>query len=65
MVVFGIIGALAALALTSPALAQKAAGDKDAHKMMSDGWKQYDDGQRMVIKGQEMNDLVAVHRVLR
>ena len=60
MVVLGIIGAFAALALTTPALAQKAQEHKDAHKMMADGWKMYDDGQRMVIKGQEMNDLVAV-----
>lgn len=28
--------------------------------MMSDGWKQFNDGQRMVIKGVEMNNLVAV-----
>jgi hypothetical protein len=28
--------------------------------MMSDGWKMYNDGQRMVIQGKEMNDLVAV-----
>jgi hypothetical protein len=60
MVVLGIIGAFAVLALTTPALAQKAQELKDAHKMMSDGWKMYNDGQRMVIKGKEMNDLVAV-----
>ncbi len=58
--VLGIIGAFAALALTTPVLAQKAQELKDAHKMMSDGWKMYNDGQRMVIKGKEMNDLVAV-----
>ena len=46
---------LAAFALATPALAQKA-----AHKMMADGWKQFNDGQRMVIKGVEMNNLVAV-----
>jgi hypothetical protein len=28
--------------------------------MMEDGWKQFNDGQRMVIKGVEMNNLVAV-----
>ena len=39
MVVLGIIGAFAALALTTPALAQKAQELKDAHKMMADGWK--------------------------
>ena len=60
MVVFGIIGAFAALTLTTPALAQVAQELKDAHKMMSDGWKQFNDGQRMVIKGVEMNNLVAV-----
>jgi hypothetical protein len=60
MVVLGIIGAFAALALTTPALAQKSQELKDAHKMMADGWKMYNDGQRMVIKGKEMNDLVAV-----
>ena len=60
MIVLGIIGAFAALALTTPALAQQAQWMKDAHKMMEDGWKQFNDGQRMVIKGKEMNDLVAV-----
>ena len=54
------IGAFAALALTTPVLAQKAQELKDAHKMMSDGWKMFNDGQRQVIKGKEMNDLVAV-----
>ena len=48
------------MAFSSPALAQKAQELKDAHKMMADGWKIYNDGQRMVIKGKEMNDLVAV-----
>ncbi|MCL4503705.1 MAG: hypothetical protein M1438_17900 [Deltaproteobacteria bacterium] len=60
MVILGILGAFAALALATPALAQKAQELKDAHKMMSDGWKMYNDGQRDVIKGKEMNDLVAV-----
>jgi hypothetical protein len=54
-----IIGAFLIMGLASLALAQKAQELKDAHKMMSDGWKMYDGGQRMVIKGQEMNDLVA------
>uniref|UniRef100_A0A7V4G9I7 Uncharacterized protein n=1 Tax=Desulfobacca acetoxidans TaxID=60893 RepID=A0A7V4G9I7_9BACT len=52
-------GALALLALTSLALAQEATELKTAHKMMSDGWKMFNDGQRLVIKGQEMNNLVA------
>jgi hypothetical protein len=60
MVVFGIIAALAVLALAAPVLAQVSQEMKDAHKMMSDGWKMYNDGQRQVIKGKEMNDLVAV-----
>jgi len=60
MVVLGIIGAFAVLALATPALAQKAQELKDTHKMMADGWKMYNDGQRMVIQGKEMNDLVAV-----
>jgi hypothetical protein len=60
MVILGIIGAFAALAVATPALAQKAQELKEAHKMMADGWKMYNDGQRMVIKGKEMNDLVAV-----
>ena len=60
MVVLGIIGAFAVLALATPVLAQQAQWMKDAHKMMEDGWKQFNDGQRMVIKGKEMNDLVAV-----
>jgi len=60
MVIFSIIGAFAAMALTTPALAQKSQELKDAHKMMADGWKMYNDGQRMVVKGKEMNDLVAV-----
>ncbi len=51
---------LAVMAFSSLAVAQEAQWMKDAHKMMSDGWKQYNDGQRMVIKGKEMNDLVAV-----
>ena len=60
MVVLGIIGAFAVLALTTPVLAQQAQELKDAHKMMADGWKQFNDGQRQVIQGKEMNDLVAV-----
>lgn len=60
-----VLGALAALALAAPAMAQKAAEMKAAHKMMSDGWKMYNDGQRMVIKGVEMNNLVAVQGASR
>jgi len=60
MVVLGIIGAFAALALATPALAQKAKEMDAAAKMMSDGWKQFNDGQSTIIKGVEMNNLVAV-----
>ena len=55
-----VLGAFVIMGLSSLALAQKAQWMKDAHKMMSDGWKQFNDGQRMVIKGVEMNNLVAV-----
>ncbi len=55
-----IIGIIATLVLAVPALAQVAQEVKDAHKMMSDGWKMYNDGQRQVIQGKEMNDQVAV-----
>jgi hypothetical protein len=55
-----VMGTMAVMAFSLPALAQKAQELKDAHKMMADGWKMYNDGQRMVIKGKEMNDLVAV-----
>jgi hypothetical protein len=55
-----LMGTLALMAFSSPALAQKAQELKEAHKMMADGWKMYNDGQRMIIKGKEMNDLVAV-----
>ena len=54
------MGTLALMVFSSLALAQQAQWMKDAHKMMEDGWKRYNDGQRMVIKGKEMNDLVAV-----
>ena len=60
ILVFGIIAAFAGLALAAPVLAQVAQELKDAHKMMADGWKMYNDGQRTIIKGKEMNDLVAV-----
>jgi hypothetical protein len=60
VVVMLFMGALTLMAFSSIALAQKAQWMKDAHKMMEDGWKQFNDGQRMVIKGVEMNNLVAV-----
>jgi hypothetical protein len=55
-----VMVSLTVMAFSSLALAQQAQWMKDAHKMMEDGWKQFNDGQRMVIKGKEMNDLVAV-----
>ncbi len=60
LTVLFFIGAFAALVLATPALAQKKAELQDAQKMMADGWKMFDDGQSMVIKGVEMNNLVAV-----
>ena len=55
-----VMGTLTLMAFSTVALAQQAQWMKDAHKMMSDGWTMYNQGQRMVIKGKEMNDLVAV-----
>ena len=46
-----VMGALTAMTFSSPALAQQAQWMKDAHKMMEDGWKQFNGGQRMVIQG--------------
>jgi hypothetical protein len=54
-----VMGTLTVMAFSSLALAQQAQELKDAHKMMSDGWKMFNDGQRQVIQGKEMNDLVA------
>ena len=55
-----VLGAFVIMGLSSLALAQKGQEIKDAAQMMQNGWKQFNDGQRMVIKGKEMNDLVAV-----
>jgi hypothetical protein len=55
-----VMGTVTLMAFSSITLAQQAQWMKDAHKMMGDGWKQFNDGQRMVITGKEMNDLVAV-----
>ena len=60
MLSLSVMVTLTVMAFSSLALAQQAQWMKDAHKMMEDGWKQFNDGQRMVIKGKEMNDLVAV-----
>jgi len=60
VVVMLVMGTLTVMAFSSVALAQQAQWMKDAHKMMENGWKQFNDGQRMVIKGKEMNDRVAV-----
>jgi hypothetical protein len=54
-----IIGAFLVLGLSSLALAKNVKVMKDAAKMMSDAWKMFDDGQRLVIKGLEMNNLIA------
>jgi hypothetical protein len=55
-----VLGAFVIMGLSSLALAQKAQELQDAAKMMSDGWKQFNDGQSMIIKGVEMNNLAAV-----
>jgi hypothetical protein len=54
-----VVGALLVLGLSSLGLAQQAQVMKDASKMMSDAWKMFDDGQRTVIKGMEMNNQIA------
>lgn len=55
-----VIGSFLILGLSSLALAQVSQEIKDANKMMSDAWKQFDDGQRTVIQGLENNKLAAV-----
>ena len=54
-----IVGACLILGLCSLGLAQEMQVMKDASKKMSDAWKMFDDGQRMVIQGLEMNNQVA------
>jgi hypothetical protein len=54
-----VLGAFLTMGLASLALAQVSQELKDAHKMMANGWTMYNQGQDMVIKGKEMNDLVA------
>jgi hypothetical protein len=54
-----VMGTLTLMMFSSSALAQQSQWMKDAHQMMADGWKQFNDGQRQVIQGKEMNDQVA------
>jgi hypothetical protein len=54
-----VLGAFLILGLSSLTLAQVSQEIKDANKMMSDAWKQFDDGQRIVIEGLEKNNLAA------
>jgi hypothetical protein len=54
-----VLGVFLILGLSSLALAQEAQVLKDSSKMMSDAWKMFDDGQRTVIKGMEMNNQIA------
>jgi hypothetical protein len=54
-----VLGAFLVLGLSSLALAQVSQEIKDANKIMSDAWKQFDDGQRTVIEGMEKNNLTA------
>jgi hypothetical protein len=59
--VFLIMAVLTVCLVSSAALAQqKTKAQEEGAKMMEDGWTQFNDGQRMVIKGVEMNNLVAV-----
>jgi hypothetical protein len=55
-----VMGAFLIAGLSSLALAQVSKELKDAVKMMQNGWTQFNQGQKMVIQGKEMNDLVAV-----
>jgi hypothetical protein len=57
-----VIGVFLVMGLASLGLAQVSKEIKDAAKMMQNGWTQFDQGQRMVIQGKEMNDLVAVQQ---
>ena len=54
-----VLGAFLVLGLSSLALAQVSQEIKDANKIMSDAWKQFDDGQRTVIEGMEKNNMAA------
>lgn len=54
-----VVGVALVLAFSSLGLAQTKQVMKDSAKMMSDAWKMFDSGERMVIKGQEMNNQVA------
>ena len=54
-----VLGVFLLLGLTSLGLAQEMQVLKDSSKMMSDAWKMFDEGQRMVIKGLEMNNQIA------
>jgi len=54
-----VMGLFMVMAFSTLAPAQEAKVLKDAAKMMSDAWKMFDDGQRLVIKGLEMNNLIA------
>ena len=47
-----VMGTLTLMVFSSLALAQQAQWMKDAHKMMADGWKQFNDGQRHGHPGQ-------------
>ncbi len=54
-----VIGAFLIMGFSSLVLAQVSKEVKDAAKMMSDAWKQFEDGQHTVIDGLEMNKQVA------
>lgn len=66
--VFRTIGTITALAalllvmLSTMAMAQQAQVVADAGKMMAQGWNQFNDGQKMVIQGVDMNSQIAVQQ---
>src|SRR3974390_374437 len=60
-----VIGAFVMLGLCSLGLAQEMQIMKDAARMMSDAWKMFDEGERMVLKGLEMNNQIAAQAGVR
>ena len=57
-----VLGAFLILGLSSLGQAQEMQVMKDSAKMMSDAWKMFNDGQRSVIQGLEMNNQVAAQK---
>jgi hypothetical protein len=59
MLTIMVLGAFLILGLSTLGLTQEMQVMKDASKMMSGAWKMFDQGQRMVIQGLEMNNQIA------